>query len=139
MSQIDAMFKFASLAAAKADPVVQHYMALDDSQQAQFQLNIIIPGVQVWRASQDVVGTDTDGNPTVTHTFLPGYFIFVSADHIIPELRDHPALQVAVDRDKMNARQVGMVLKTNITNTLLQDLRFQPIYAGMNPPWGAWQ
>jgi hypothetical protein len=139
VSQIDAMFKFASLAAAKADPVVQHYMSLDDSQQAQFQLNIIIPGVQVWRASQDVIGTDADGNPTVTHTLLPGYFIFVSADHVISELRDHPALQVAVDRDKMNARQVGMVLKSTITNSLLQDLRFQPIYAGMNPPWGSWQ
>lgn len=37
MPQYDAMFKFASLAAAKADPVVQQYMAMDDAQQMQFE------------------------------------------------------------------------------------------------------
>jgi hypothetical protein len=139
MPQYDAMFKFASLAAAKADPVVQQYMAMDDAQVAQFRLDLIIPDVKIWRASQDVAGTDADGNPTVTHTFLPGYFIFVSASQIIPALRDHPALQVAVDRDKMNARQAGMVVRNNITNTVLQDVKFEPVYAGMDPPWGAWQ
>lgn len=139
MPQIDAMFKFASAAEARADPVVQAYVRQDDNNQPIFRADVVIPGVRVWRASADTPGTDADGNHFVTHTFLPGYFIFVSASQVIPALRDHPALQVAVDRDKMNARQSGMVLRSTVNNTVLQDLRFEPIYAGMNPPWGAWR
>lgn len=130
MPQIDVMLKFASLAVAKADLIVQRYMALDDAQQSQFAPDLVIPDVKVWRASQDVNGV---------HSYLSGYYILVSLPQVIPSLRDHPAVQVAVDRDKMNARQSGMILKSNVTNAVLQDLHFQPIYAGMEPPWGAWQ
>lgn len=138
MPQIDVMLKFASLAAAKADPVVQRYTALDDAQQSQFMPDLVIPDVKVWRASQDVAGTDAEGNSMVTHTYLTGYYVLVSLPQVVTALRDNPAVQVAVDRDKMNSRQTGMVLKSNVTTPVLQDLRFQPVYAGMNPPWGAW-
>lgn len=138
MSQIDAIFHFASVAAARADPIVQQYMSRGDDGQLQFRGDLTVANVRVWRPSADVAGTDSDGNPTVTHTYLTGFFVFVSADHVVPALRDHPALQVAVDRDKMNARQAGMVLKNNVTAPILQDMRFEPILAGMDPPWGAW-
>lgn len=136
---IDVMLKFASRAAALADPVVQLYKNKDANNQDQFAPDLILPNVRVWRASQDTPGTDADGNPTVTHNYLPGFYILVSLPRTEPSLRDHAAIQVAADRDKMNARQDGMVLRKSFSDTLMQDLRFEPVFAGMTPPWGAWK
>lgn len=136
MPQIDVVLRFASLTVAKADPVVQKYrnqiedLWADDS---------VIPNIKVWRVSQDVIGTDAEGKPTVTHTYVTGWLALISLPRVVTALHDHPAVQFVVDRDKMNARQPGMILRKTITDAALNDFRFEPVFAGMDPPWGAWQ
>lgn len=126
MPQIDVILHFSSIAAAKGDSVIQqHYDAIEDA----FAGDRVIPNLQVWRNSQDVNGV---------HTFLSGWFLLVSVDHPVPVLRDHPAVQVAIDRNLANARQPGAILKSNISAALLQDIRFQPVFAGSDYPWGNW-
>ena len=135
MPQIDVVLKFASLSAAKADPVVQKYR---DEIEDLWAGDSVIPNIKVWRVSQDIHGTDSEGNPTVTHTYQSGWFVLVSLPRIVNALRDHAAVQFAVDREKMNAREAGMVLRKTVSDAVLNDFRFEPVFAGMNPPWGAW-
>lgn len=136
MPQIDVVLRFASLAAAKADPVVQQYRNQIEDLWAG---DSVIPNVRVWRVSQDTYGIDAEGNPTVTHAYQSGWFALISLPRVVNALRDHAAVQFVVDRDKMNARQSGMVLRKTVNDATLNDFRFEPVFAGMNPPWGAWQ
>jgi hypothetical protein len=136
---IDCFIKFASLAAALADAQVLAHTTLDDQGARQFLADHAIGQVQVWRASQDVAGTDADGNPTVTHALLPGRFFTISGESLPSALIADAAVQVCVDRDKAGRRQTGMVVKSNISLPLLQDLRFNPVFAGSDYPWGAWK
>lgn len=92
--------------------------------------------LKFWRASQDVAGTDADGNPTVTHSYLPGFFILYSDMRLIPALRDAAFVQVVLDRDKAIKRQAGGVIKSTVPIALLKDLRWSPVWAGDSPPWG---
>lgn len=133
---IDGIFKFTDLTAAKSDPYVQSHM---DQLHTLFMADRVIPGLQVWRASQDVIGTDAQGFPMVTHTFLTGWFVLVSVNRPIPSgLANHPALQVGIDVDLANSRTPGMILKNNIGGAILQDIRFSPVFAGRDFPWGNW-
>lgn len=127
--QIDVVLKFASLAAAKADPVVQqHYDALQDL----FASDRVIPNVKVWRASQDVGST---------HNYLAGWYMLVSLEsgRVPNALRDHAAVQVVINRDKANARQPGAIIRSTVGAAVLQDLRFEPVFAGSDYPWNNWQ
>ena len=128
MSQVDAVLKFSSLAAAKADPVVQRYY---DAVLDLFAESMLIPNVKVWRASQDVNGV---------HTFLSGWYALISIETkgLPDDVKNHAAIQVVIDRDKANARQVGAIIRSTVSAALLQDLRFQPVFAGSDYPWGAW-
>lgn len=123
MPQIDAILKFTSLAAALADPVVQQHVG--DDQQQTFMSDHVIPNLQVWRDSQDVAGV---------HTYLLGYYALISLPRIVSALRDHPAVQVVINRADNTVVRRG----TGIGLALLNDLRFSPIYAGCAYPWGAW-
>lgn len=138
-AQIDVVVKFADLATALADPVVQQHVSTDAQGNPVFQGDHVIPDIKVWRVSQDVAGTTPgpDGQtiPTVTHTYLPGYFALISLPQIVPALRDHPAVQVVINRDTNTVIRRG----TGIGLALLNDMRFAPIYAGATYPWGAWQ
>lgn len=131
MGQIDYFLKFSSRAAAKADAVAALETVLDDQGTAQWLLSNVVE-VTAWRASQDT----TDGQGNVVHTPLSGFFVLISLNRVVPALRDHSAVQLVVDRDAMNARTPGFVLKSGVTNLILQDLRISPVFAGMNPPWG---
>lgn len=131
---IDAVLKFTDLATAKADAVAQGYM---DGLHTLFNANQVIPDVKVWRVSQDVSGTDGQGNPTVTHTFLTGWFCLISVVSIPNNLKNLAAIQFAYDRDLANARK-PCVLKSNLSAPLLADLRFSPVFMGANLPWGQW-
>lgn len=125
MSQFDAILKWTDLATAKADPVVQTWYRLADDV---FDLSQVVLDAKVWRASQDVGGV---------HTFLPGYFVWISAPRLILALRNAAALQVVFDRDKINARQAGGVIFSNVSNAILQDLRISPVIMGCNFNWGS--
>ncbi len=127
MSQIDYILRFASRAAAKADAVVGLQTVNDDQGAKQWLASNAVE-VTVWRDSQDVGGV---------HTPLSGFYVLISLDQIVPALRDHAAAQLVIDRDMMNARTPGFVLKSGVSNAILQDLRISPIFAGMNPPWGS--
>jgi hypothetical protein len=126
MGQIDYFLRFASRAAAKADAVAVLETALDEQGTRQW-LHSHCVEVAVWRDSQDVDGV---------HTYLTGFFVLISLNRVVAALRDHSAVQLVVDRDKMNARQPGFVLAAGVSNAILQDIRISPIFAGMNPPWG---
>src|SRR4051794_25257678 len=122
MPQIDAILKFADLATVLADPVVQQHTSMDGQGNPVFQGDHVIPDIKVWRASQDVAGTATgpDGQtyPTVTHTYLSGYYALVSLPQIVPALRDHPAVQVVINRDS------NAVIRRTVSLAVLNDLRF---------------
>lgn len=139
MPQIDAIVKFTDLATALTDPVVQQHASRDAQGNLVFQNDHVIADIKVWRVSQDVNGATTgpDGQtiPTVTHTFLSGYFALISLPQIIPALRDHPAIQVVINRDANTIIRRGI----GINLALLNDMCFAPIYMGCTYPWGAWQ
>lgn len=120
---IDYFLKFADEATALA--ALQQFTNRTD-----WPLDYCIPGIQLWRVSQDVAGV---------HTFLPGFFVLVSLRNLVPALRDLAAVQVVIDRDKGNAGQVGAVVKSNVSNLILQDIRIAPVFAGINLPYGAFQ
>jgi hypothetical protein len=126
--QYDAVLKYVSLAAALADPVVQQHYSLLNS--AWFQ-DHVIPDIKVWRASQD--------NPDGTHNYLAGYFVLVSLPRLVVALRDDAAVQVVINRDLANAGMAGAIVRSTVGAVVLQDLRFEPVFAGSNYPWGQWQ
>jgi hypothetical protein len=124
---IDYILKYANEAAAKT--------ALASRLNAgEWPTDYFLPGITIWRDSQDV----PDGQGGFIHTPLTGFFILVSLPNVLPALRDLAAVQVVVDRDLAKARQPGAVIKSNVTNAILQDLRWSPILAGSDNPWGTW-
>lgn len=134
--QYAAIFRFNNWVSAKADTEIRKQMhtALND-----IDLDLLrdrAMEVNVWRHSQDVIGTDVEGNQTRIHNYFNGATFIISLPFLIRELRDHPALQVVLNLNKCEAKIVGCVVKSNISNVILQDLRFSPVFAGMNLPWG---
>lgn len=128
MGQIDYVMKWADLATAKADVVASANMRSDLAD----WLRDHCTEIQVWRNSQDT--TDVDGN--VVHVYLPGFFVLISVRRRIAAIENDVACQLGLDRDMMNARQPGFVLISNVSPAVLQDIRFQPVFAGMDVPWG---
>src|SRR5438105_1694402 len=117
---IDAVLKFADATTAKA--ALASHAPTDDQGVRQWAFDHVLP-VTVWRNSQDV----TDGQGNATHTPLAGFFVLVSLAQVVPALRDLAAVQFVVDRDAANARTPGAVLKSNVSNAVLQDLRMSPV------------
>lgn len=119
---IDYFMKYADEATAKTA------LASRLTSDGGWPLDLCIPGVQFWRVSQD----NGDGS----HNYLPGFFIVVSLPTIVPALRDLGSVQVVIDREKAKARQSGAVIKSNVSNAILQDLMFSPVPAGADFPYG---
>jgi len=134
--RFDSLLNFNSVQDAKADPVMQaHQDQLQD-----WIGSYVLPNVLVWRASQDVtIGTDEAGNPIVTHVSLTGWNVLISLPQVASGLFNHPNLRFMIDRNAANAREIGMIVKANVTPTVMQDIRFSPVFAGADYPWGAWQ
>ena len=127
--QFDYVLQFANLAALKADATAAAAGLTSD--QADFLRDRAMQ-VQVWRNSQDT----TDGQGNVTHTLLPGLFILISLDRNIPALTNHAAVQLVINRDKCNARQAGCIVRSTVSNPVLQDIRIAPVFMGSDFPWG---
>lgn len=128
---IDYFFKWADEATAIADASGTIYYTPGSTVRgvavsASWHPHRVIPNVKVWLASQDVGGV---------HTFLTGWFAIVSLEQILPSLINHAALQLALDRDAINAGRAG-ILKNNV-GVNLQDIRFAPVFAGARYPFGA--
>jgi len=131
MSQIDYILKFADKATAVADAVAVLQTYTDAQSVKQFAQDHCLE-LTVWRNSQDT----TDGSGNAVHHPLAGYFVLISMPGVIPAVLNHSAVQIVVDRDKMNAGQGGFLLANNIAGAILQDIRFSPVFTGMNVPWG---
>jgi hypothetical protein len=134
---IDYFLKFASEAAAKT--ALSSRLGTDEQGNLVWPRSYCFPGLQFWLASQDVAGTDSDGNPILTHTYLPGYFIMVSLPNVLAALRDSAPVQIVIDRDLAASRSQGAVIKSNVSVAILQDLRFSPVPAGSDYPFGNMQ
>ena len=122
--QIDYFLKFTDEASGLA--ALQSFTG-----QSTWPMDYCVPGIQAWRDSQD--------NPDGTHNYISGFIVICSFKVERPALTNNAAVQIVVDRDKAKLRQAGAVLKSNFTNIILQDIRFSPIIAGSDEPWGAWQ
>jgi hypothetical protein len=93
--QYDAVLKYATRADAINDPNVQQHM---DALRTLFAADRVIPDIKVWRASQDTI----NGDGSVTHNYLAGYFVLISLPRLVVALRDDAAVQVVIDRDLAN-------------------------------------
>ena len=120
---IDYFFKFTNEAAALADAEGTAFY-----RDGAWNTDRVIPDVKVWRASQDVDGV---------HTYLAGWFCIVSINREMPALLSHASLQLALSRGKLNRREAGGVLVRNVSLALLADIRFEPVFAGADYPFGA--
>ncbi len=97
----------------------------------------VAPGITVWRASQDTIGTASIGTTiftTIIHTPLAGWYGIISVPQVLPGLVNHSALQIGIDRD-LAAAGATAIIKCNIT-AILQDLRFAPVFMGSAYPFG---
>ena len=131
MMMYDYGFHFASAAAAKADATMlagQFHTATGDSPESWAQ-DHVIAGLQCWQPSKDVAGTDSDGNPTTTHTYLVGYFVLVMIGSAAPiaVLNNHAALQFTLNRTRFEASQT-FVTKNNI-GAIISDVACSPLPA----------
>lgn len=135
--QYDYVLKFADKTTAMADATAVSQTYLDGQGVRQWATSNVVE-LTVWRNSQDTNGgNDPDGNAIIVHHPLAGYFVLFSLPRVVPALVNHPAVQLVVDRDQMNAGTPGFVLASGVSNAILQDIRFSPVFAGMNPPWGS--
>lgn len=142
MSPIDYILRFTDAATAKADAqMLASALGADDQGVKQFRADHCLVFAAVWRNSQDTTttGTGPDGQQITVpvHHPMTGFFVLVSLQQIVPALRDHAAVQLVIDRDKLNARQAGMIIRSTVGAVVLQDIRFSPVFAGMDPPWGS--
>lgn len=94
-------------------------------------LDYAFPDLKFWRNSLD----NGDGS----HNYLTGYYVMISLPRVNPTLRDHPAVQIVIDREATRARLPGAVIRSTVTNVILQDLRFSPVPAGSDYPFGNMQ
>lgn len=130
--QYDAVLKYATRADAAADPNVQQHM---DQLRTLFAGDRVIPDIKVWRASQDTI----NGDGSVTHNYLAGYFVLISLPRLVVALRDDAAVQVVINRDLANQGLPGAIVRSAVGAAVLQDIRFEPVFAGSNYPWGSWR
>jgi hypothetical protein len=96
-----------------------------------------IDNVKVWRPSDDT--TEMVGDPPTTrvvHTYLQGYWVLIAADKAEPVLADDMALEFALDRDACNAGQ-PFIVGNNIGEEI-NDIAFEPMFAGSNYPVGGY-
>lgn len=124
MPQIDILLKFASIEAAKADSVIKTYLRRNEAGGDDFAPDAIIPDTKVWKVSQD---------KNRIHNYLPGYFLTISLFNVLVELQNHKAVQIVINVDE------NKILYKTISDAIIQDLRFEPIFSGRDYPWGNWK
>lgn len=126
----DYVLTWTDIATARQDAAALANMLPDGQSVQQWMQDHVIPGLKVWRVSQNPNGIDTDGN------YVSGYFALVSVNKRVSELDDDSACVLILDRKKMNAAQSGFVVHSAYSAAILKDVRFEPIFMGMSVPWG---
>jgi cell division protein FtsI/penicillin-binding protein 2 len=73
---------------------------------------------------------------------IAGYFLWISVTieqaQKWQRLRDLPALQLVINRAKLNAREPGAIIKSTVGAAVLQDIMIEPVYMGCDFPFGGW-
>lgn len=128
---IDALLNFTSVQAAKNDPVLAAHM----DQLQNWRGSYVLPDVKSWRVSQDTL--NANGDPV--HSYRTGWSLIIALPNVASALFNHSNLIVMIDRNKAIARVPGQLLKVNVTQVIMQDTRWEPVFAGCDYPWGSWQ
>jgi len=95
----------------------------------------VLPNVQAWRPSQDVISTALVGTAVVTtiaHNYLTGWFCIVSTNGSVDALLNSANLAFALNRDGP-----PYIVRNNI-GTTIADVGCQPIFAGSHYPIGGY-
>lgn len=119
---IDYLEKFASEDDAKADPVVGAYFV-----NGAWRDTVCVPGVKVWDSRLDVAGTDADGNPIITHQFMPYWYVMIASDVPNDTLLNAASCALAVDWSGPT------VLKSDIPINQIAFYQVSPVIEGRNP------
>jgi len=103
---IDYLLNFQTEAAAQADPIVGAYwLAGANGNPGSWRGDVCIANVEVWSPAQDAPGTPTTrpGGRTIVaapvHSYLPGWFIWISSAAASAALASHPALEISADSE----------------------------------------
>lgn len=124
---IDYIFTFTDKATALADPTaVGHFTGTTWNPDH-------VQEITVWRTSQDTV----DGSSNIVHTPLAGYWLWVAWPKQVNALTNHANLKVAIDRERLTKRLGSAIIKSNVSNAILQDVMISPVYMGCDFPWGS--
>lgn len=136
---IDYLLAFASEAIAKADPIVGSYWTLDGLSDiaGSWRGDVCIPGVFVWAPTLDIITTDPiTGFSIINHTPYDNQWRIVIA---LPQqdmsLSGSEACELVADRDAAN-KGLPFILQSNLSDSDLEQLLLEPVFAGSNYPFG---
>lgn len=131
----DYLLRFPSRPDAVRDSAMQRDALAD-----LFAMDHVVSDVRTWQANKDRQdGRDELGEVLVRHDYDQGYALLVSLPDLVPELRYHPATILVVERERANARAANAVIMTTLPPGHLRQLRFEPVPAGADYPWGNWR
>lgn len=126
---IDYFFRWATSSDAKADAFAagQRFGFQSSSGIWQWAQDHVLPNVQAWRPSQDIISSGV-----VVHSYQTGWFAIVSLNNQIPLLMNSSQLAFALNRDGP-----PYIVKNNI-GAVLSDIAVSPIFAGSHYPIGGY-
>lgn len=129
---IDYFFRWPDEAAAKADAIslAQHF-GFQSSTAFRWGTDHVLPNVQAWRPSQDVIVQSSIG-PVVVHNYLSGWSAIVALNDQVSVLLNSSELSFALNRDGP-----PYVIKNNI-GAIISDVAVSPVFAGSHYPIGGY-
>ena len=107
-----------------------NFAALATDGHGNIRADICIQGVQRWSTLQDVAGTDSQGNPTVTHTYMPGFGVVCEFQTRQPALEADAITYLVTDYGAAALGKPFVVLTPYFAIAQLQTMVLQPVFAG---------
>ena len=142
---IDHLFKFASEAEAKADPIVGAYFRADGKGGGSWDLSRCIPGLLVWQPSADTIETVAAPgggsidvavhHPIADAAGVPYWYLLVMLPELDPDLQAHAGCVLIADRDAAAAGQ-PFVIYSPLPAGALNSYMLQPTPLGAAYPFG---
>jgi hypothetical protein len=126
---IDSVFSFSSESSARQDLKIRNLLDLP---------GYVIKDLKIWYESQDEIikeeGYEKDKtNISVKHNYISGWGVLISLSEVNENFLDHPNMLLVFDRKENN------LIKNNLKNHILKDIRFSPVFAGVEYNWGNWK
>lgn len=134
---IDHLLAFDSEVTAQSDSIVGAYWVSDSQGAGTWRSDVCIPGVFVWAPTLDIITTDPiTGFSIVNHTPYDNQWRIVIA---LPQqdmvLSGSAACELVADRDAAN-KGLPFILQSNLSDSDLEQLLLEPVFAGSNYPFG---